>query len=244
MPIAHVLTETAFHTPTDSPTAKKQVITEAENTKLAPPAKHWDYGVLPVASAAAWLVGACAFLLHFCVSHIRAFWFLGSLRSSSVPWGGAEICSICSPLHRDPLPEGAKLPSWSFSLLNIFSAKVSNIRVVLSHRTKIPFTFGLFRPVMVFPAEAANWPAEKVEAVFLHEKAHMVRRDLFWQNTVHVTKCFYWFHPFVRFLARRVQVEQELACDDMVLQNGRRGFAGDYAGILLELAQSLSFQDN
>ncbi len=128
-----------------------------------------------------------------------------------------------------------------FVLLPLRSGKTfEEESVILSDRTTIPFAFGMLRPVIVFPAEAANWPKEKVEAVLLHEKAHITRRDLLWQNIVHFVRCVYWFHPFVWFLARRVRIEQELACDDMVLQSGRR--SSDYADVLLELSKTLTAQ--
>ena len=109
---------------------------------------------------------------------------------------------------------------------------------IISGRTKVPFTFGMIKPVIVFPVEAKDWSPEKIRSVLLHEQAHIVRCDLFWQNVVHLVRVVYWFHPLVWLLARRVRMEQELACDDMVLQSGRRG--SDYAALLLELSKSLS----
>ncbi len=134
-----------------------------------------------------------------------------------------------------------------FALLPLRFAKtfdaesVAGIRLIRSEKTTIPFAFGMLRPVIVFPVAAAHWPNEKIRAVLQHERAHIVRRDLFWQNVVHVARALYWFHPLVWFLARRVRIEQELACDDMVLQSGQRN--SDYAEVLLDLSKNLSFQE-
>ncbi len=125
---------------------------------------------------------------------------------------------------------------------NTFDAEsVAGIRLIRSEKTAIPFAFGMLRPVIVFPVTAAHWPDEKIRAVLQHERAHIVRRDLFWQNVVHISRAVYWFHPLVWFLTRRVRIEQELACDDMVLQSGQR--SSDYANVLLDLSKSLSFQE-
>ena len=47
----------------------------------------------------------------------------------------------------------------------------------------------------------------------------------------------YWIHPGVWWIARRLRVERELACDDRVLTAGIQ--PREYAGHLLELAYSL-----
>ena len=46
----------------------------------------------------------------------------------------------------------------------------------------------------------------------------------------------YWFHPVVWWIARRVRIERELACDDSVIAAGTE--PREYAGHLLEIAYS------
>jgi hypothetical protein len=52
-----------------------------------------------------------------------------------------------------------------------------------------------------------------------------------------VACAIYWVHPGVWWIARRLRVERELACDDQVINAGAR--ARDYAEHLLELAYAL-----
>ncbi len=113
-----------------------------------------------------------------------------------------------------------------------------NIRVVHHEKIPVPLAMGIFRPTVFFPLGATNWPDEKVRVVLLHELAHVARRDLLWQNLVRLACIVYWPLPTVWYLAHRVKTEQELACDDMVLQSGQR--SSDYAEVLLGLSKNLS----
>jgi hypothetical protein len=101
-----------------------------------------------------------------------------------------------------------------------------------------PFTWGAFRPALLVPFEASDWPEERRRLVLMHELAHVRRWDWLTQLIAHVACALYWFNPLVWFAARQMQVERERACDDIVLASGAR--ASDYARELLVLAAGLS----
>lgn len=114
----------------------------------------------------------------------------------------------------------------------------TDVRLYSSDAVRMPVTWGLARPVIVLPAEAASWTGDRRRAVLLHELAHVVRRDSLTQTMAGVACAAWWFHPLAWYAARRMRVERERACDDMVLAAGTA--PADYAADLLELARRAS----
>jgi TonB family protein len=113
---------------------------------------------------------------------------------------------------------------------------IRSVRLLASERCAIPLTFGAFRPVILLPANARDWPVDRLRMVLAHELMHVRRLDWAIQMIVEVAKAIYWFHPLVWMAAREFRKERERACDDGVLELGAR--ASDYAGHLLEIARA------
>ncbi|HWA91924.1 MAG TPA: M56 family metallopeptidase [Rhizomicrobium sp.] len=97
-----------------------------------------------------------------------------------------------------------------------------------------PLTWGIFRPVVLLPRTATQWPRERLQAVLLHELAHVRRRDSLSQLVSLVACALYWPNPLIWLGARALRREAEIAADDTVLMLGMR--PSDYAGALLRVA--------
>ncbi|HZG43388.1 MAG TPA: M56 family metallopeptidase [Longimicrobium sp.] len=100
----------------------------------------------------------------------------------------------------------------------------------------MPATGGLLWPAVVLPANADQWADDRRRAVLAHELAHVKRFDTLTQALAQVACALFWWHPAVWYAARRLRVERERACDDLVLRTGTR--ASDYASHLLEIARA------
>lgn len=111
------------------------------------------------------------------------------------------------------------------------------VRLLRTMDDMMPAAAGLRHASIVLPIVADSWPDDRRRAVLLHELAHIDRHDCLTQTLAAIACAAYWVHPGVWWIAKRLQRERELACDDRVLWAGEN--ARDYAGQLLELAYTL-----
>ena len=111
----------------------------------------------------------------------------------------------------------------------------ANVR--LSNRIAVPMVWGFLRPVILLPVDADQWQTERLRAVLLHELAHIKRWDWTMQMVTQITCAVYWFNPFVWFIAHRIRIEAEQACDDQVLNAGYQ--STKYAQLLLDITRNV-----
>lgn len=95
-----------------------------------------------------------------------------------------------------------------------------------------PFALRWPRPAIMLPrALLARLDDAQLCLVLRHEAAHLARRDPQWALLLRVANLLLWFNPWLRGLARRVQLAAELACDAAALgaeKNMRRAYAEAY----------------
>jgi beta-lactamase regulating signal transducer with metallopeptidase domain len=112
-----------------------------------------------------------------------------------------------------------------------------NARLVMSDQVEMAFASVAFVPTIIVPVSAMEWSHDRRRAVLLHELAHVRRRDLLGHLIACVACAVYWFNPFVWAAARRLRIESELACDDVVLASGVR--PSEYAQHLLDMVTTV-----
>ena len=131
----------------------------------------------------------------------------------------------------------ARSNSFSGSTPHVHPDWKRSVSIRQSEAVTVPMVWGLFRPVILLPADVSNWSVERQRAVLLHELAHIQRQDWLMQTMAQITCAVYWFNPLLWFAVRRMQAEAERACDDHVLNAGYQ--STDYAQHLLDIVRNI-----
>ena len=109
------------------------------------------------------------------------------------------------------------------------------VSIYLSSIVKAPLTIGFFKPVILVPLASINHlSTEQMEAVILHELAHIKRFDYLVNLVLTLIEAIMFFNPFMQLLSKHIKRERENSCDDWVLQYEYN--AATYAGALLKIA--------
>lgn len=93
------------------------------------------------------------------------------------------------------------------------------VQVWLSELVTSPVTIGYLKPVILLPIAAMNQlSTQQMEAVLLHELAHIRRYDYLINLIIRFIQTVLYFNPFVKALVKTVEREREKSCDEMVVQ--------------------------
>lgn len=115
-------------------------------------------------------------------------------------------------------------------------SSVRRVKICISREMRVPAAVGFFRPAILFPEWTWNELSEDdMRAVILHEFAHLERRDDWTNLAQKVIAALFFFHPAVWWIDRRLAIEREIACDELVL--AKTGNRQAYARCLLSLAE-------
>ncbi len=129
--------------------------------------------------------------------------------------------------------------SWN-PQLNILASKLDlkkKVKLTICYDTLVPCTIGFIKPIIVLPVAIINHlsPAE-VEAILLHEMAHIRRNDYLFNIIQRIMEMVLFFNPVIWFLGKEIRREREFCCDDLVLQNTNNPLI--YAQALLQIAEN------
>ena len=82
-----------------------------------------------------------------------------------------------------------------------------------------PAAMGVFRSTIIVPASLlARLPADQLEAVLLHELAHIRRHDYVVNLVQSVVETVLFYHPAVWYVSQTVRAERENCCDDFAVR--------------------------
>lgn len=176
---------------------------------------------LPIALPAIW-------------AHVMfAGWFLivsvGLVRIAVGLWSVLSLRRSCTPVATSALPAEIQ------SVIQEFQA-TRPATVCSSSRVRVPSAIGFFRPLIVLPEWALTaLSQDELRTILLHEFGHIKRLDDWTNLAQRLLRAIFFFNPAVWFIEKRLSLEREMACDELVLaQTGNRR---SYAECLVSLAE-------
>lgn len=128
-------------------------------------------------------------------------------------------------------------PAWRATRDALASTRreVAWVRLLQTAPGSMPMTWGVWRPTIALPADGESWPEVRRRDVLLHELAHVMRRDCLTHALARLACAVRWYDPFAWLALRRMRLERERACDDLVLSTGCE--AATYAESLVAIAR-------
>jgi beta-lactamase regulating signal transducer with metallopeptidase domain len=87
-----------------------------------------------------------------------------------------------------------------------------------SQLIKAPSVTGFLKPIILIPVGLlSNLPQDQIEAILLHELAHIKRKDYFINIIQSFTEIIFFFNPAVLWVSNILKNERENCCDDIAL---------------------------
>ena len=119
----------------------------------------------------------------------------------------------------------------------------TKLAVVESEDMSSPALQGLIHPQLLLPKKfTGNFSLRELRHIFLHELAHVKRRDLWMNWLVALLQVVHWFNPLVWLAFARWRADRELACDAMALEAAGTEHRQDYGRTILRLLENFTHQ--
>ncbi|MEO6548554.1 MAG: M56 family metallopeptidase [Ferruginibacter sp.] len=111
------------------------------------------------------------------------------------------------------------------------------VQLWISTQVSVPSIAGYIKPVILIPVAMLNQlSVNQVEAIILHELAHIKRNDYFVNIIQTLVDLMLFFNPFARLLSQVAKAERENCCDDWVMNFRYNHY--DYANALIILEEN------
>jgi bla regulator protein BlaR1 len=96
------------------------------------------------------------------------------------------------------------------------------IRLMESGIAKVPMVVGHLKPVILIPIGLINsLTVNEVEAILIHELAHIRRRDYLVNLLQSFMEIVFFFNPAVLWISQLIKTERENCCDDLTIAQSR-----------------------
>ncbi|ASU34124.1 M56 family metallopeptidase [Mucilaginibacter xinganensis] len=92
------------------------------------------------------------------------------------------------------------------------------VNIVESGVAKVPMVVGHLKPLILIPVGLLTaLPAEEIEAILIHELAHIRRSDYLVNLLQSLLEIVFFFNPAVLWISALIKIERENCCDDIAV---------------------------
>jgi len=117
----------------------------------------------------------------------------------------------------------------------------SKISIIYDEDVKSPAVYGIIRPkILISQRIIDGLSSQKLKFVFLHELAHIKRKDLILNVGIMLLQVIYWFNPLIVYSLYEFKQDCELACDATAINALNSNEIRDYGETIIDMLQMLS----
>lgn len=115
-----------------------------------------------------------------------------------------------------------------------------SVKIRYTDRINAPMTYGIWKPVILFPMNT-DWQDEtRLSYVLTHELTHIKRFDILTKWLLAASICVHWFNPLVWVMYILAHRDIEFACDEKVVWTFGEATKSAYAKTLIGLEERRS----
>ena len=165
-----------------------------------------------------WTAGAIIFLVYHSIKHYRFI-------KMAARWSEAVIDKQTLALFQDLKSE-------------MGISKNIDLQICLSIGS--PMLFGLVNPRILLPRK--DLAEDELCFILKHELVHYKRKDLWYKCLVLAATAIHWFNPIVYLMAKAINMQCELSCDDVVVQGANNYKRQQYSETIIGVVKFQSKQ--
>lgn len=146
-------------------------------------------------AAVVWLVGMIVFLAYYVVKHCR---FLKLVARWSKEITDEQTLTLMQSLKAQ-------------------MGLSKNISLQFCDSIGSPMMIGFVNPCILLPK--TDFAKDELSFILKHELVHYQRKDLWYKCLVLIATAIHWFNPIVYLMAKAIDIQCELSCDEKVVRD-------------------------
>lgn len=91
-----------------------------------------------------------------------------------------------------------------------------NVSIKTCPMVASPMMIGFFHPTILMPT--VNNETDELAFILRHELCHLKRKDLWYKALVLISTAVHWFNPVVYYVAKSIEIQCEISCDEMLMK--------------------------